>query len=193
LSEFGDRKTESVGASAYVVGGLAFIPLIGVLFGIAAIAWGLATDKRGRKLLIGLGASGIGFTVVLYGSLFYFAFGQRGGMYDDLRAGMTQSSLNSLVPMVEFYKIQNGRYPESLDELQKSLPKESFISVYDPSIAAFGARPQQFYYERTDSDHYYLRAVGPDGKPFTDDDIVPQIGMSSGSKIGLLIKHKPDS
>ena len=193
MSESGSHKTESIGGFAYVVGGLAFIPLVGVLFGIAAIVWGLSTDKSGRKLLIALGAGGIAFTTILYGSLFYFAFGQRGGVYDDLRAKLAQSSLNSLVPMVEFYKIQNGRYPESLDELQQSLPKEGFVSVYDPSIGAFSTRPQQFYYQRTDTDHYYLRSVGPDGKPFTEDDIVPQIALTPGGKIGLLVKHPPDS
>jgi hypothetical protein len=174
---------------AYVVGGLAFIPLIGLLFGIAAIVWGLVTNKSGGKRVAALGASGIVLTVVLYGSLFYFGFVQRGGVYDDLRAKLVQSSLNSLVPSIEFYKIQNGRYPESLEQLQHSLPKESFVSVYDSSIPSFSGQPPYFYYERVDADHYYLRSVGPDGKPFTGDDIVPQITIPPNGKIGLLVER----
>ncbi len=84
-----------------------------------------------------IGAGGIAFTVLLYGSLFYFGFKQRGGVYDDLRAQVTQNTLNSLVPSVEFYKVQYGTYPASLNELQKSLPKGGFITVFDPSGAGF--------------------------------------------------------
>jgi hypothetical protein len=192
LSESRDPRTESIGAFAYVIGGLAFIPLVGVLFGIAAIVMGLASEKSGRKLVVALGGAGIGLTVVLYGSLFYFAFGQRGGVYDELRAQMSQTSLNSLVPVVEFYKIQNGHYPESLDELQKSLPKNGFTSIYDFG-SSFGNTPRKFYYELSDADHYYLRAVGPDGEPFTNDDLVPQIAFTPGSKIGLLLERPKTS
>jgi len=76
-------ETEKLGTAAYVVGGMSFIPLIGVLFGFAAIAWGLATKKLGGKRLAAIGGAGIAFTLVLYGALFYFGFAQRGGIYDD--------------------------------------------------------------------------------------------------------------
>ena len=50
-------------------------------------------------------------------------------------------TLGSLVQSIEFYKVQHGAYPESLDALQASLPKGSFVFIVDPSHAA-GVRDQ---------------------------------------------------
>ena len=179
---------EKLGTFPFVVGGMSFIPLLGVLFGIIAIVWGLVTKKGGGKRLAAIGAGGIGFTIVIYGALFYFGFAQRGGVYDDLRAKLAQSTINSLVPSIELYKTQNGRYPESLKILQDSLPKDGFVTVFDPSVVALGGEPRYFFYERVGEDHYYLRGLGADGKPFTADDVVPQIALQPGSKIGLLVE-----
>jgi hypothetical protein len=180
---------EKMGASAYVVGGLSYIPLIGVIFGVVAIVWGLTTKKTGGKRLAVIGSGGIGFTVLLYGALFYFGFMHRGGIYDELRGTLAQSMLDSLVQSVEFYRVQNGSYPESLKVLQESLPKDSFTSTFDPTEVKFG-QPRQFFYERVGADHYYLRGVGADGQPFTTDDIVPRISSTPKSKLGLLIERK---
>jgi len=177
-----------LGAFPYVTAGLSFIPLIGVIFGVVAIVWGLVTKKDGGKRLAVIGACGIAFTFVLYGSLFYLGFAQRGGVYDELRLKLAQSSLNSVVPQVEFYRVQNGRYPESLEVLHKSLPKDSFVQVFDPTAVGLNAKPTYFYYERVGEGHYYLRGVGPDGKPFTADDIVPQ-GVTAGGQAGLLVNR----
>lgn len=189
-----ETNSEKFGVFPYVLGGMSFIPIIGVLFGITAIVWGLGTKKLGGKSLAAIGAGGIAFTCIVYGALFYFGVQQRGGVYDDLRAKMAQSSINSLVPAVEFYKVQNGKYPESLEALQKSQPKDGFfVSVFDPSVAGFSTQPRYFFYERVGDDHYYLRGLGADGKPFTVDDIVPKIPSEAGSKLGLLLQRKADS
>ncbi len=177
----------------YVIGGLSFIPLLGVLFGIVAIVWGFSTNKIGGKNLAGIGAGGILFTIILYGSLFYFGVEQRGGVYDDLRIKLAQSSVNLLVPQIEFYKVQNGKYPDSLKTLQTSLPKESFVSVFDPSDISVNGQPRSFYYEPVGIDHYYLRGLGKDGKPFTKDDIVPQITVPPNSHLGLLFERTTNS
>jgi len=169
---------------------MSFIPLIGLIFGLVAIVWGLVTNKRGGKRLAGIGAGGICFTLLLYGALFYFGFKQRGGVYDDLRVKLAQSTINSLVPSIEFYKTQNGRYPESLEILKESLPKESFVSVFDPTVVELSGEPKYFYYELVGDDHYYLRSAGADRKPFTGDDIVPQLPSTPGSKIGLLLERR---
>ena len=186
-------SSEKLGTFPYVIGGMSFIPLIGVLFGFVAIVWGLVTKKQGGKRLAAIGAGGIGFSLVLYGALFYFGFAQRGGVYDDLRVKLAQTSINSLVPSIEFYKTQNGKYPESLKVLQESLPKESFVSAFDPTVVEFGGQPKYFFYERVGEDHYYLRGLGADGKPFTADDIVPHISSAPAGKGGLLHERKTDS
>jgi hypothetical protein len=176
-----------LGAAAYVIGGLSFIPLIGLVFGVIAIAWGIATRKAGRRTFMLLGGGGIIVTIVLYGGLFYFGFAERGGIYDRLRAQLAQSELNTLVPAIEYYKVQHGSYPDSLEELKASLPQNSFVTVFDPRDVRWTGAPRYFFYQRVGSDHYYLRGVGPNGRPFASDDIVPQIAIPSGSGIGLLL------
>jgi hypothetical protein len=186
------REDKTLGWFPFVVGGLSFIPLLGVLFGLIAIVWGLSARRRGGMKLVLVGAVGIGFTIVLYGALFYFGFSQRGGIYDDLRTKMAQNNLNSLVQSVEFYKLSHGEYPDSLETLKASLQKGSFESLYviDPRMLSVGKGGQYFYYRKVDADHYYLRGVAPDGKPFSTGALVPQI-TSSGGKLGLLIDPPP--
>jgi len=47
-----------------------------------------------------------------------------------------------------------------------------------------------FYYERVGADHYYLRGVGPDGLPFTSDDILPRGTATPDGKLGRLIESQ---
>jgi hypothetical protein len=70
----------------YAFGCASFVPLLGIFVGVTAIVIGLTSRKKGGKVLALLGAGGIAFSVILYGSLFYFGFAQRGGVYDGLRA-----------------------------------------------------------------------------------------------------------
>ena len=187
------QAQDRLGAFAYVLGGLSFIPAIGVVFGASAITWGLVTRKRGGRRLACIGAAGIACTVVVYGALFYFGFMQRGGVYDDLRLKMAQSTIASVVPVIEMYKLQTGHYPESMAALKDSLPKDSMVMLFDPSTMHMGQVPGYFFYQRVGEDHYYLRGLGPDGVPFTADDIVPQVPVAPGSKIGLLVERLPGS
>jgi len=187
-----NEKNEKLGAFPYVVGGLSFIPLIGVLFGIISIIWGIITKKAGGRKLIIIGSLGISVTVIAYGSLFYFGAIQRGGVYDDLRAKLAKTTITQLAQAIEFHKTQNGNYPPSLEELKKSLPKESLTFINDPSHVGMNVEPRNFYYELDKSaTHYYLLGVGVDGQPFTSDDILPEITISNDSKIGL--KFHPNS
>ncbi len=181
-----DQK-ESLGAFPFVIAGLSFIPLIGIPFGILAIVWGLVTDRLRGKMLALIGAAGVCFSIILYGSFFYFGFMQRGGIYDDLRSTLAQTTINSAVQQVEFYKLQYGEYPESLEILKKSYPPTAMVFVNDPTDVNF-TKPRNFFYEKIDSDHYYLLGVGHDGKAFTKDDLLPKISLTPKSKIGLVIK-----
>lgn len=183
-------QQEKLNPRAYVVGGLAYIPLIGVLFGLAAVVWGLTTRKEGGRKLAWIGAGGIAVTVILYAALFYFGFVRRGGVYDDLRARLAQTTVTSLVQTIEFYKVRHGSYPESLAALQASFKDNPMVFVFDPSHVPLRGEPRHFYYERLDGGHYYLLGLGADGRPFTGDDILPQVKDPAG-KIGLVIKRPP--
>jgi hypothetical protein len=181
---------EKLGVLPYVIGGMSFIPLCGVIFGIVSIVGGLVTPKRGGKVLSLVGGLGIAFTVILYGALFYFGFIQRGGVYDSLRVQLAQTQLASAVQAIEFYKLQNGNYPRTLLDLQEPSQQIPPTYIFDPTIVNPSASQSlTFYYQvLKDGRGYYLLGVGADGKPFTFDDILPSIGAKN---TGLLIS--PDS
>ena len=181
-----DKNNEKLGAFPYVIGGLSFIPLIGILFGIISIIWGIFTKKTGGKKLIIIGTIGISVTVLAYGGLFYFGFVQRGGVYDDLRTGLAKSSITQLAQAIEFHKVQHGNYPLTLEELKNSLPKDNLTFIIDPSIVGVNEELRNFYYELNESKtQYYLLGVGADRQPFTADDILPTITIEEGSKLGI--------
>ena len=171
----------------YAFGCASFVPLLGVIVGIIAIAIGMTSRRKGGRLLALLGAGGIAFSVLLYGGLFYFGFVQRGGVYDGLRAQLAQSTLDGLVPQIEFYRMEHGTYPASLQDLRRAAHGQSLVMIFDPS----SIMPRPFYYQRVGTDHYYLRGVGPDGKPFTADDLVPSVDVPPGRGIGLLKQRVP--
>lgn len=186
---------KATGCLPYIIGGASFIPLVGVLFGLVSIIWG---GINRMWVLVGAGIAGILFTVVLYGSLFYFGFVQRGGVYDKLRGQQAIPTLNSTVKEIEYYKMQNGHYPRTLKEIAAA---GTFVGI-DP-MKAFRMGDAKngdiyFYYElTTDGTHYFLRSVGSDGIPFTADDIVPSILDSERRKTGLLLQkgeanHSPE-
>ena len=183
-----EEPRQKLGTLPFVLGGMSFIPGIGIIFGVAAAIWGIFTKKEGGRKLAIVGGAGIAFSVVLYSSLFYFGFLQRGGVYDDLRVKLSETNLTALVPAIEFYRIQNGKYPDSLEDLQKSQPENSTVFVFDPTDIKAAKQSRYFYYEVPDKDHYYLLGVGPDGQPFTSDDQYPTVKSTTEGTIGFLKK-----
>lgn len=176
-----------VGCAAYVIAGASFIPLIGVPFGIATIIWGVV---RRAWALVGLGAGGIAFSVILYSSLFYFGLHQRGGVYDRLREQLAVTMLNNAVKDIEFYKLQHGHYPATLSELStKDIKKPAYVT--DPTaLQRPGTKNGYFFYELdADGKSYFLRSVGADGIPFTSDDILPTFSDDERKNTGLKLER----
>lgn len=94
-------KSENKSKTSYIFGGLSFIPLIGVLFGILAIVLGARNKQRTP---IFLGFAGILLTVGLYGSLFYFGFVAKYGPYHKLKRQLTIQMLNDNRGKILIYK-----------------------------------------------------------------------------------------
>jgi len=181
------------GIGAYLIAALSFVPLVGLLFGAITIIWGLLVSKSDGKRLAAIGLAGISFTCIIYGALYYFGEVQRGGVFDDLRTQFTRRNLDSLVPVIEYYKLQRGEYPASLEDLEASLPSQASLLIYDSSRVNDGPTLRRFFYERVGTDHYYLRSTGPDRVPFSSDDIVPSLTQSEAAKTGLLLERKADA
>jgi len=179
------KDDDKLGFLPFVFGGMSFIPLCGVPFGIVSIIWGLLSKKRGGKVLAIIGTLGVCLTVALYGGLFYFGSIQRGGVYDSLREEMAEHNLSSLVQTIEFYKLQNDVYPSSLSKLAESQSEGQPVFIFDPTTMVTNSEPRTFYYELTeDGSGYYLLGVGIDGIPFTSDDLLPKI---EAKNVGLII------
>ncbi|CAM4295168.1 hypothetical protein F901_01727 [Acinetobacter dispersus] len=181
-----NEKPNKLGVFSYIIAAISFIPGIGIIFGVIALIWGGLTKKNGGKILVVIGISGICFSIIIYGLLFYFGLVQRGGVYDELRVKLSQTAMTSLVQAIEFYKIENGHYPESLEILNQSLPENSPVFVFDATDVSWNSSPRYYHYELKNSSHYYLLSVGQDGKPYTSDDILPDIELKPDSKIGLI-------
>ncbi|MEO9167619.1 MAG: hypothetical protein ABI230_04370 [Aestuariivirga sp.] len=187
-----EEKTRQIGIGSYIVVVLSFIPLVGIFFAIVAIIMGLRKFNEGGKRLIMLGCLGLVLTFSIYGTLFYKTFERRGGLFGDGFNLLAKGMVTDLVRGIEYYKLVNGRYPEDLIELKNSLAKVTFMGVDDASsTGTLGSKsmPTFFYQLSEDKNHYYLLGVGPDQKPFTADDILPDIPEQERVKTGLLIKN----
>ena len=71
---------------------------------------------------------------------------------------------------VEFYKLKNGSYPDSLEQVNDD---NSQTSLYDPLQSGGKVTTNnEFNYQKL-GNHYYLFSSGLDGIPNTKDDIYP--------------------
>jgi hypothetical protein len=155
-----------------LVGGLAFIPILGFPFALVSLLWGLLCWKKNGAKLVSLGLAGpILSLIVLFGfvriitSIF---FGEIPSESTRLQTALTETAA-----MIEAVKRNTGTYPESLQALADS-PNywQSFDYTQPQKIASGKSIQPNYYYQRVGNPPgYYLFAVGLDGKPFTADDV----------------------
>lgn len=169
-----ESRNEQISLSTYIIAFFSFIPLLGVLFGVISIAFGI--QKKSRVLTF-LGIGGILFTVAVYSLLFYFGF-KSDSSYNSWNV-FTKNDLNKGFVYIEFYKTQEGTYPDSLSYFKKY---DTFIRMRD------SPNDKEFYYEKTSDSTYYFFGLGKDGLPFTVDDIYPEISEKSLNQNGLIKK-----
>lgn len=180
---------EKHGVSAFILAATSFIPLIGIFTGIACIVIAVVNKKSNSKLLGGLGFAGIMLSVILYGSLFY-KISSSGGFSKGFEVHAI-NALTSLVRDVEYYKLQHGDYPESLDVLRETLTEGEMPFPYDISGPMNGNGQQRdYYYDITnEGKNYMLFGIGQDAIPLTSDDIYPIIDPEKDINIGW-VKNK---
>ncbi len=180
----GRPKTPLTFKPIHLLGLLCLIPGFGFIAGLVLLILGIAHYKD--RVFIIMGAIGMLITVGIYASLFHFMMNT-----DSFRpafAEAAQSELNDLVKSVEFYKLQNGAYPDSLQQIDT---KGSFTIIYDPlSSKKLTDNQQPFHYSKK-GNKYLLFSVGEDGKPNTSDDIYPTLTNADTSKLGFI--RKPES
>ncbi len=173
------KDSSNVTAVEYLLGFLSFIPFIGVLLGIISIVLGALKFKSGGWKVVLLGVGGILVTVCLYGALFLFMFTGKNNMMSDMQQQMAKGNLRQCVMELEFYHQVHGEYPDKLEDLTDA--KRPFAGGMVSFLDQTGGFPNSmkahlFYYEKTpDGAGYYLLGRGPDGEPFTSDDVFPDL------------------
>jgi hypothetical protein len=175
------KPKKSVPLIVYLLGIICFIPVVGVVIGIAYILIGILQYKS--KWIIFIGLAGIATTFI-----FYEITNEQGGPFDKLMLSQAQEFLNSLPDKIEFYKWKHGQYPDSIEQLQKD---DQFVFIFDPLSGKYtkdhNSRSVDFFYQKVNDKKYYLFSVGFDGKPFTKDDLYPQV--LAGQDTGLIRKN----
>lgn len=162
---------------SYKIGYFGLVPLVGFFVGIWFFLIGIFKYKDKKFTLIGLCC--MGFTVLVYLSLFYFGFKSNSAKKE--WAKFSQIHLNTLVKNIEFYRIENGCYPDSLQQL---LGNDIMVPIADPLRSIEGKKNVEFVYRKV-GNKYILFSFGIDGKENTEDDIFPQI-KKKNDKVGWI-------
>ncbi len=178
------------GTGAFVLSGMSFFPIIGVIPGIICIFNALISRKENSKKLGFLGFSGIMVTVILYGFILPSIFNSKD--FNKNFEPHSISTMTSLVRQIEYFKLQSSKYPKSIEELRSNLTEGEMVLTYDMSgPTTIGDRPREFYYEViNDSNNYLLFGIGQDSVPFTNDDIYPLIDVEKDKNIGWIKTKK---
>jgi len=171
-------ETKNKKNSPYLLGLLCILPLIGGFVGLGLLLLGIFKYKD--KWLAIIGASGIIFTILVYFSLFYYM--KNGDLSKKGFADLSQQQLNELVKTIEYYKLNNGVYPDSLQQLQKT---NKYLIIVD-AIQAVQKRSNVNYNYQKLENKYILFSSGQDGIPYTKDDLFPQVSIKELNKIGLI-------
>jgi len=176
------RPNQSLGWFPYVVSILSFIPLLGVPIGLVCVVFGVIKRKSNGLVVSGIGLAGIVLSVVLYGNL-ALQLKHPTGDYAQLQTELLADRvLLDMVKAVEFYKLENSHYPNQLEELGDDVKAQISLQGMSSGLG-------EIFYELTpEGDTYYLLVTGPDGKPFTNDDIHPNISSQEMQKIGYRSK-----
>ncbi|MGK4568128.1 hypothetical protein [Flavobacterium sp. 3HN19-14] len=158
---------ESNSKPPYLLGLLGIIPLVGFFVGAGLTLYGLIKYKDKKLVIIGIAC--MLFTVFVYSTLYYVGFVSDSGKKEWEK--LSQMELNGLIKNIEYYKIENGKYPDSLKELLK---KNEFVSIVDVT-QPIKNKERGYYNYKKKGENYLLFSSGTDGIPNTKDDIFPQI------------------
>jgi hypothetical protein len=156
------------------------VPNFGVIAGLILFFKGIFQYKD--RWLVVIGVADVLVTVVFW--IVFLRWQLNSATFAELWAKESQDHLNMLFRDVEFYKIRHCVYPDSLGQIREL---DENIWINDPLYNRYpGGKPVNYFYEKV-GNNYRLFSVGLDQKPFTTDDIFPQLEPADTAKFGLLI------
>lgn len=158
-----DSERETTVLEYCLFGFFSIVPLLGFLVGVIAIILGLTRVKKGGWKLALLGLAGL-----LLSNMCLHAVNRK----------FVSRNLHRCVTAIEFYKQVHGQYPKNIEDLLEGdlggLHSDSLL-IRDNTQGVFFVKKYFFYQLTEDGFGYNLFSVGPDGKPFTADDIYPDL------------------
>ena len=109
----------------------------------------------------------------------------------NLNRKMAKGLVNDLIKRIEYHKVETGKYPETLTELESGDQNStSFFYIHEPFVRFNNTKPKPFNYGLVNNgNNYYLFSSGPDGKPGTEDDIYPDIPEDRIDRLGYRLFH----
>jgi hypothetical protein len=158
---------QNISKPPYWLGLLGLIPLIGFFVGIGLLLYGIIKYKSKKLIIIGIAC--MIYTIIVYLTIFYVGFKSK--VFSEMWKEHAQMQLNTLVKHIEYYKLENGTYPDSLQQLES---KDEFIFLTDPT-QSMGT----YYNYKNLGDKYLLFSSGTDRIPNTEDDIFPEVSPNN--------------
>lgn len=163
----------------YLLSLLCLLPFLGVIAGLIIIYFAIANYKSKSFAIAGL--IGLIFsTIITLFIIFQIKNISSENNFNQIIKDLSIQKMNSIVKEIEFYKMQNNEYPDSLQQIENT-----YLGISDPAIS--NKKNQSFYFKKTGM-KYYLFSIGFDNKPFTNDDIYPTIEIKDSTKCGLILK-----
>ena len=176
-------KPDKSSVPLYVLAGMSFIPILGVLLGAIGLTWGLLSS-RPHAIRAGIIAGG-GAMLNIVGliTLAFFITRDDEGVYSRAREIATRQDLLTLVREIEEYREANDEYPPSLTALQRRPAVLRTINIYDQTAGVLTPRVYSYQVAR-DGGSYDLYSFGADGEAGTPDDIRPVLPDSLAARAG---------
>ena len=170
----------------WIILGLSFFaPFIGIILAFIVLVFAILYNYKRRILMITLSICAIILPILLWIGLFHFLTKNQNKVFSDAYEQFAENNLTTIVKELEYYKIQNDKYPDNLTQIKS---QNTILTFDDPIQTWSKAENKSFYYEVRDSG-YFLFSKGQDGIPFTDDDILPKITCEEAQRIGILKCH----
>ena len=161
------------------MGLLCIIPLVGGFVGIFLLGYGIFKYKD--KILILIGLFGIALTVTMYSLLFYDVIHGQPSNDEIIKS---KKKINKLAQEIELFKLQEGRYPESLIELQN---KNNLVDIDDPLLFySHGKKASILFSYENFGTKYKLFSKGVDQISNTLDDIYPDLKDGVNIRYGFI-------
>lgn len=169
-----ERKSQqSIGWPGYALAIASFIPYIGPVVSSAAVFYGWTRRRSGGGRIIALGVmGGLVSTAAFIGRFEPKSAAVSPSM--ESATAETRLRLNDLIRAAEDFRERTGAYPESLPLLAAG--GDTVLQFLDPATGGESGPAVPFFYRLDPSgETYTLLSAGRDGRPGTEDDILPEL------------------